>query len=257
MLPDGAPAAAAAPLGRPRRLPVTGPERWPPDSAPRRRPVADSRRRPPMHVRPDATSTRAARPTAARASAWSSTSATSGCGWWTRATRYAAPTSSRAASPTTSKPGTYAVYSRSRWAVGIDDSGRDAVLRRGSPAATTPRSGSTASRPRTAGLLQTRDAARARRSRHGCIRQAMPDAKRCGPSRRSARRSSSPPERARSAARRPRPGLPPRVRRRLRLRFLAGRSPDFSVRPPADGLAAAVALEPPWLLLRRPGSRPS
>ena len=59
----------------------------------------------------------------APASAWCSARAASGSGWSTRTRRWSAPTSSRAASTTTSSPGAFNVYSRSEDAWGVDDSG--------------------------------------------------------------------------------------------------------------------------------------
>ena len=73
-------------------------------------------------------------------------------------------------------PGTYAVYSRSRWAVGIDDSGVMQYFTRftrGANAAIGFHSIPT----KDGRLLQTR-AQLGRPQSHGCIRQALPDAKR-------------------------------------------------------------------------------
>ena len=73
-------------------------------------------------------------------------------------------------------PGTYAVYSRSRWAVGIDDSGTmEYFVRftRGENAAIGFHSIPT----KDGRLLQTRTQLGTPQS-HGCIRQALPDAKR-------------------------------------------------------------------------------
>ena len=126
-------------------------------------------------------------------------------------------------------PGTYAVYSRSRWAVGIDDSGVMEYFTRftrGANAAIGFHSIPTKDgRP-----LQTRGAARdaaeprvhpsgaAGRQEAVGLRARGHEGRR---HRLSAAQLLSP-----AAA-----GLPPRVRLRLRLRFLAGRSPDFSPDP--------------------------
>ena len=72
------------------------------------------------------------------------------------------------------KPGTYAVYSRSRWAVGVDDSGvMQYFVRftRGDNAAIGFHSIPT----KNGHLLQTRAQLGSPQS-HGCIRQALPDA---------------------------------------------------------------------------------
>ena len=72
--------------------------------------------------------------------------------------------------------GTYAVYSRSRWAVGIDDSGVMQYFTRfarGANAAIGFHSIPT----RDGRALQTRSQLGTPQS-HGCIRQALPDAKR-------------------------------------------------------------------------------
>jgi len=74
------------------------------------------------------------------------------------------------------EPGTYAVYSRSRWAVGIDDSGTmEYFVRftRGENAAI----GFHSIPAKDGQLLQTRAQLGTPQS-HGCIRQALPDAKR-------------------------------------------------------------------------------
>jgi L,D-transpeptidase catalytic domain len=73
-------------------------------------------------------------------------------------------------------PGTYAVYSRSRWAVGVDDSGTMQYFvrfTRGDHAAIGFHSIPT----KNGHLLQTRAQLGTPQS-HGCIRQALPDAAR-------------------------------------------------------------------------------
>ena len=128
---------ASSPSGHRRRRRRRGGHRAAGDAAPRRdRRRAPSRRRParPRHHdrRHDRHVARAAdarpptppcRPTAERAGASCSASTSSGSGWSTPTTGVKRTYPVSGSVTDNLQPGTYAVYSRSRWAIGVDDSG--------------------------------------------------------------------------------------------------------------------------------------